>query len=202
MRKNIELIGSKPVGIIGRLAGYIMNITNGALYKQIIHNFITSGKAEASIKSVLDIGCGGGKVVKIFYSLLKEGKICGIDHSIEMVKLSRKVNKKGIRSECVKILKADVKKIPYENNSFDMVTAFDTINFWEDYSTCCNEIKRVLKKQGVFLIVNKYPKKGSKWYEFINFKSDKEYRYFLSRNGFKDIEIEFVKNTIIIKSSI
>ena len=80
------------------------------------------------------------------------------------------------------------------------MTAFDTISFWNDFNDSINEIKRVLKQDGIFFIVNGYPKVGTKWYDFVKFKNDSEYRAFLTRHSFKEINLIIEKNTIIIKA--
>lgn len=48
----------------------------------------------------------------------------------------------------------DVKKLPFKDESIDIVTAFETIYFWNDIEECFKEIYRVLKKDGQFLICN------------------------------------------------
>jgi len=196
----METIGSKPVGLKGRLAGVIMNLIHASQYKKIIQKYLVENIDTSDELSVLDIGCGGGKVVNIFSSLIKKVKIFGIDHSLDMVNLSQKVNKNGINNGMIEIIQGDVKKIPYPNDSFNIVTAFDTISFWNDFNDSINEIKRVLKQDGIFFIVNGYPKVGTKWYDFVKFKNDSEYRAFLTRNGFKEINLVIEKNTIIIKA--
>jgi len=196
----METIGSKPVGLKGRLAGVIMNLIHASQYKKIIQKYLVENIDTSDELSVLDIGCGGGKVINIFSSLIKKVKIFGIDHSPDMVNLSKKVNKNGINNGMIEIVQGDVKKLPYPNDSFNIVTAFDTISFWNDFNDSINEIKRVLKQDGIFFIVNGYPKVGTKWYDFVKFKNDSEYRAFLTRNGFKEINLVIEKNTIIIKA--
>jgi len=196
----METIGSKPVGLKGRLAGVIMNLIHASQYKKIIQKYLVENIDTPDELSVLDIGCGGGKVINIFSSLIKKVKIFGIDHSPDMVNLSKKVNKNGINNGMIEIVQGDVKKLPYPNDSFNIVTAFDTISFWNDFNDSINEIKRVLKQDGIFFIVNGYPKVGTKWYDFVKFKNDSEYRAFLTRNGFKEINLVIEKNTIIIKA--
>lgn len=196
----METTGSKPVGLKGRLAGVIMNLIHASQYKKIIQKYLVEDIDTSDELSVLDIGCGGGKVVNIFSSLIKRVKIFGIDHSPDMVNLSQKINKNGINNGMIEIVQGDVKKLPYPNDSFNIVTAFDTISFWNDFNDSINEIKRVLKQDGIFLIVNGYPKVGTKWYDFVKFKNDSEYRAFLTRHGFKKINLVIEKNTIIIKT--
>jgi ubiquinone/menaquinone biosynthesis C-methylase UbiE len=50
----------------------------------------------------------------------------------------------------VDIVQSDVTDLPYPNNYFDIITAFDTINFWTDFNKALFEIKRVLKEDGKF----------------------------------------------------
>lgn len=95
----MEKIGQKPSGLKGILASLIMNLLNKNQYKKIITNYIIPRIDSSSALNVLDIGCGGGKTISIFSSLLKKSKITGIDHSAEMVALSKKVNKKTFNME-------------------------------------------------------------------------------------------------------
>jgi ubiquinone/menaquinone biosynthesis C-methylase UbiE len=192
-----ETIGSKPIGLFGKLAGIVMNLIHARQYRELIQKYIID-KTNNVPMSILDIGCGGGKTINIFYSLLKTSNIYGIDHSFDMVNLSKIVNKKGILDGSIEIVQGDVQKIPYSNELFNIVTAFDTISFWDDVSISINEIKRVLKPDGIFVIVNGYPQPGTKWYEIVKFKTDDEYRSYLKKNGFNIIDIYIEKNTIII----
>jgi len=198
MNNEIAAIGSKPSGCTGNIAGRIMNRIHSSSYKKIINNIIMRYFPDENKKSVLDIGCGGGISVKLFSDIKEINEVVGIDYSEGMVKLSKAFNKKYINSGKVSILHADVSALPLENEHFDIITAFDTINFWADHKKAISEIIRILKINGVFFIINAYPKVGTKWHGFIKFKSDREYREFLIRHGLKNIKSELKKNTIII----
>jgi ubiquinone/menaquinone biosynthesis C-methylase UbiE len=65
--------------------------------------------------------------------MLEKSKIYGIDYSVDMVNLSSRVNKAGISNGTVNIVQGNVNKLPYSDDFFDIVTAFDTINFWNDF---------------------------------------------------------------------
>ena len=201
LKNDIETVGSKPTGLKGTIAGRIMNIIHAGFYKKIITDYIICDKNDAKECHVLDIGCGGGITLKLFSSESSVKKTCGIDYSIEMVKLAKKLNQKKITKKTVEILKADVLKIPYGNDSFNIVTAFDTINFWPDHNKALSEIKRVLKINGKFFIINAYPREGTKWHDFVKFKNNKEYEKLFSLNGFVNINSFFVKNTIIVSGN-
>lgn len=102
--------------------------------------------------TVLDLGCGGGRNIEYF--LTKANKVYGLDHSEVSVKMASEINKEAIKSGRCKILVGDAKSLPLKDESMDIITAFETIYFWNDIDECFKEIYRVLKKDGKFLICN------------------------------------------------
>lgn len=102
--------------------------------------------------TVLDLGCGGGRNIEYF--LTKADKVYGMDHSQASVKMARERNKEAINSGRCQILVGDVKSLPFKDESMDMVTAFETIYFWNEIEVCFKEIYRVLNDGGRFLICN------------------------------------------------
>ena len=197
MKNNFETVGSKPIGIKGLLAGKIMNFIHAGFYRKIINEIIISDNNLSEI-IILDIGCGGGTSIKSLSNHSSVKKTYGIDYSEDMVKLSRKFNQQKINIGSVEIEVADVAKLPFKNDSFDIITAFDTINFWPDQEKAILEILRTIKHGGSFFIINAFPEEGTKWFDFVKYKSKREYEEFLSSNGFSEISCVFKKNTIIV----
>lgn len=121
---------------------------------------------------VLDLGCGGGRNIEYF--LTKADKVYGLDHSETSVKMASEINKKAIDTGRCQILVGDVKNLPFEDVSIDIVTAFETIYFWNDIEECFREIYRVLKNGGQFLICNEVSSKErrdvKKLLKMINFE--------------------------------
>jgi ubiquinone/menaquinone biosynthesis C-methylase UbiE len=196
---NFETIGSKPIGIKGFLAGKIMNFIHAGLYRKIINEIIIPYESKLSEVTILDIGCGGGTGIRSFSYHPSVKKVYGIDYSEDMVKLSQKLNQKELNTGRVEIKIADVSKLPFDNDSFDIITAFDTINFWPDQKIAILEILRTVKHGGSFFIINAFPKEGTKWFDFVKYKNEKEYEEYLSSNGFSNVSCVFKKNTIIVK---
>ena len=113
------------------------------------------GRSYLEIKkeyTVLDLGCGGGRNIEYF--LTKANKVYGIDHSETSVKMASQINKEAIESGRCQISVGDVRSLPFENESIDIITAFETIYFWDDIEECFKEIYRILNKGGQFLICN------------------------------------------------
>ncbi|MCD4666588.1 class I SAM-dependent methyltransferase [archaeon] len=92
---------------------------------------------------ILDAGCGTGFNIQV---LKKYGYVGGIDFSEEAVKFCRK---KGIN-----IKKGSVEKLPFKDNSFDLITCFEVIYHKGVKSDlkALNEFNRVLKKNGLLLV--------------------------------------------------
>ena len=169
------------------------------------------GLKHLNIKSddiVLDVGCGGGMNVKRMAENAK--KVYGIDYSIESVKLSKEVNERLINEGKVEIREGNVKSLPFEDNTFDIVTAFETVYFWPDIEKCFGEVKRVLKPGGIFLIGMET--NGSDnfimkfWKHFIDMEmyTDNEIATFLENNEYNQMTVylrEGKSNKEIIKSN-
>lgn len=125
-----------------------------------------------STDTLLDLGCGGGRNIQYF--LTKANKVYGIDYSMASVDIARILNDKDIKDGRCQIIEGDVKNIPFDEKTIDIVTAFETIYFWKDIEACFREIHRVLKDGGEFLIVNegayREHKNIKKWADMLNFE--------------------------------
>ena len=93
-------------------------------------------------KSLLDIGCGAGVHIKEY---TKKGAKCfGIDISKTMISLAKKNN------PSVDFKVGSVTKLPYKDNSFDVITSSLCFDYIENLIIAFKEVSRVLKKGGIF----------------------------------------------------
>ena len=137
-----------PKGIFGRIAVSVMNNGHSNISKWGISYLQLNEDAK-----VLDIGCGGGANVERLISMHPKGYIYGLDYSIDSVMVSRKKNTANLGKHC-DIIHGSVSKLPFEEELFDGVTAFETVYFWPDIENDFAEVYRVLKPGGTFLICN------------------------------------------------
>lgn len=111
------------------------------------------------------------------------------------VEKSRKVNQKEIDKGRCEILQASVMELPFAEEQFDLVTAFETVYFWPDLLKSFQEIYRVMKSGGVFFICNECngdTDKDNKWMEKIPgmiIYKDSQLKSILLQAGFHDIKI-------------
>ena len=80
---------------------------------------------------ILDVGCGGGAAIAEMLKLSPGSVIQGIDYSETSVRESSLLNREFLGSRCF-IRQADAAALPFEDNSFDLVTAVETVYFWPD----------------------------------------------------------------------
>lgn len=179
----------KPEGFLGKM---MVNGMNGASHSALADwgfGFIKKEKAARS----LDCGCGGGANVKRL--LERSEKAYGVDYSEVSVQKSRQTNACAIRSGRCKILQADVCSLPFENDSFDIVTAFETVYFWQNIGKAFSDIYRVLKIGGVFAITNestgtdKTSVKFSQIIDGMQLYTGEDLKALLEKAGFAEIEI-------------
>ncbi len=149
-------------------------------------------------EDVLDVGCGGGQNIANFLKRTN-GKVHGIDYSPASVAKSLKKNKKAVTEKRSEIVQANVSAIPFENKTFDLVTAFETIYFWENIINDFKEVKRVLKPNGKFVVCNESSKMegNERWTNILdmNIYTAEEIIDTMQQAGFADIKSYKKKNT-------
>ncbi len=114
----------------------------------------TSKIAIARDHDVLDIGCGGGRNLEFFLENCPYGTVTGVDRSELSVDFSIKKNEKAVSEGRCKVLEADVSSLPFDDLSFDIVTAFETVYYWPTITDSFREVLRVLRMGGTFMICN------------------------------------------------
>lgn len=155
----------KPVGFGGKIMVAMMNSGHSAMADWGFGHISVPESA-----TVLDAGCGGGANIKKLLAKCPKGYVRGIDYSEVSVEKSRKVNAKAIAAGHCEVIQASVAELPFEDNTFDVVTAFETIYFWPGLANCFREVYRVTKSGGVFFICNESngeTTKDDKWTEKI-----------------------------------
>lgn len=181
----------KPEGKSGKLMVTVMNWG---------HSFVSNwGLKHIQLKEAdtcLDIGCGGGANVKRLLKKCPKGKVVGLDYSQVSVEKTKEVNQKAIQEGRCEAIQGDVMDLPFEESTFNVVTAFETIYFWPDLKKSFEEVYKVLKEGGTFLCVNEYNKENEsnkKYVEMIEgmtIHSTKEVVELLEIVGFKVIQYD------------
>ncbi|MFX1520582.1 MAG: class I SAM-dependent methyltransferase [Promethearchaeota archaeon] len=111
--------------------------------KRAFHSFL---KSLPSNTLILDLGTGTGVLLQ--FLLQKNFEVIGIDFSKDMIKKAKK--KIGQRQGALFI--GDIENLPFQKETFDIVTAMTTLEFVENVEKLLYEIWRVLKSGGKFIL--------------------------------------------------
>jgi len=138
----------EPRGWFGRLTLHRMNKS---------HSKLTDwGLSHLTIQPefiILDVGCGGGRTISKLAALATGGKVFGVDYSAESVDVSQKLNAQAIQEGRVDVRQAAVSQLPFEENTFDLITAVETHFWWPDLPNDLKEVFRVTKSGGQLAII-------------------------------------------------
>lgn len=153
--------------------------------------------------SILDIGCGGGVNIEKFLKLTS-GNVDGLDYSEVSVISSIKQNQNAIDNKRCRIIQADVSSMPIDDESYDLVTAFETIYFWPDIKETFKEVFRIIRPGGQFMIAQgtdgNHPD-DELWLatvEGMNLYTARELEKYLLDAGFKNVKSNVKKDDYIL----
>ena len=179
----------KPEGLIGKMmAGGMNGGSHMKLAEWGMSHFDIGG-------DVLDIGCGGGG--NIDRMLRRDGvsSVKGADYSEVSVGKSRKVNAKAISEGRCEIVQADARELPFDDGSFDTVTAFETVYFWPGIDACFKGIFGKLRSGGRFAVTNESTGTDDASVKYaaiidgMNLYTPEDLKDLMENAGFSDIEM-------------
>lgn len=192
----------KPVGFGGKIMVSMMNLGHGPVATWGLEFLHLSPEAR-----VLDCGCGGGANMKRLLKKCPHGIVKGIDYSPVSVEKTKKVNEAAIAEGRCAVLQGSVTDMSFADDWFDVVTAFETVYFWPNLPECFQEVYRVLKPGGTFLICNESngdTNKDEKWTDIIGgmtIYKGTELKTYLEQTGFRDIQIHKTKSWLCVTGS-
>ena len=138
----------KPKGRIGRMMASGMN---GGPHEKLAR----WGMSHFEIRGdVLDLGCGGGGNISRMLEMDGVRTVKGLDYSEVSVAKSKDVNSSAVSEGRCAIVQGDVRDMPFDDGSFDTVTAFETVYFWPEIEDTFRQVFRVVRPGGVFTVTN------------------------------------------------
>jgi SAM-dependent methyltransferase len=100
------------------------------------------GEGSADRRQILDVGCGTGTMLSHLASF---GKAQGVDIDEEAVGYCHERGLLDVRL-------GEAAKLPFEDGSFDLVTALDVVEHLDDDVAALREMRRVLRPGGHLLV--------------------------------------------------
>ena len=108
--------------------------------------------SDSKPKIILDIATGTGDLA-ILIAQSNAEKIIGLDISAGMLEVGRKKVEEKKLSNSIELILGDSENMPFEDNYFDAITVGFGVRNFENLEKGFAEILRVLKPNGVFVIL-------------------------------------------------
>lgn len=110
-------------------------------------NLVMFLSPKENIQSVLDVGCGDGYLCHLFKEKGVKN-ISGVDLSETRVKYAKS------KFPDIEFRQAEVYRLPFKDNSFELITAVELLEHLEDPSAAIKELKRVSNKYILITVPN------------------------------------------------
>lgn len=143
---------------------------------------------------MLDVGCGGGANMLRLLERCPSGHVTGIDYAPTSVEASRKTCAAEIAAGRCDVQHGNVNALEFDDNTYDAITAFETVYFWPEIVQAFREVLRVLKPDGTFFICNDDDGTNPTSHEFattiegMSVYTKEQLADLLEEAGFEDIE--------------
>lgn len=107
-------------------------------------------QAESRFKptSVLDIGCGSGRLLRKVHAYWPQAHLCGVDPAQGMLSVARQLTPEAGFSL------GSAEALPLSDASVDLVLSTLSFHHWHDQATGVREVARVLRPGGGFLLAD------------------------------------------------
>ena len=145
--KNIAKQLSCPEGEHGIKTGEMMHASNIGMTTSAIEALDLK-----SDENILEIGHGNGGHIAQLLSKAENLKYYGADTSETMIAEAKEINQDFVDKGTVHFELTDGATLPFKNNQFDKIFTVNTLYFWSNPSEYLNEIKRVLKPNGILAL--------------------------------------------------
>lgn len=120
----------------------------GRVTEQLEFQSVLRAVGEVSGKDVLDIGCGDGRYA---IALARRGaRVVGLDPSGPALEMAKgRARDAGVN---VSLAEGDARSIPFDSETFDIVTAVTVLCFVKSPEKVFGEVERVLRPGGLLVV--------------------------------------------------
>jgi ubiquinone/menaquinone biosynthesis C-methylase UbiE len=180
----------QPSGLFGRyvMPGYLNR------HNDKLNSFTFKSLLLQPDDQVLEVGFGGGALISKIVKVVTEGHITGVDLSNKAVEACSKRFESIINKGLMDLHCASVDELPLAADIFTKVCAVNAIYFWPNPVSSLQQIRRVLRQNGLIIIgfkarsvleKHKVTQNGFSMYE------SNQVEALLKEAGFRDVRCNF-----------
>lgn len=183
----------KPEGLLGKMMLDGMNREHASVSDWGMAHLEGLGPS-----AIAELGCGGGRNASELLGRFPAATLAAVDYSPEAVARTEKMCADEISAGRCRVLQGDVSDLPLGQEEFDLACAFETVYFWPGPRESFEQVFRILRPGGTFLIVNESDglnAKDGKWLSLIEglaIYSEEELVRHLEEAGFAEVRADRV----------
>lgn len=132
--------------IISEKYDFMNNVMSFGTHNYVKYRSIQSLNIQTN-NNIIDLCCGTGDLARIIKQLHPDTCVTGIDISEKMLQIAKSKSSKGK----IQYLQGDVTNLPYQDNTFDIVTMGFGLRNIQNAEKAVEEAYRILKPHGSFL---------------------------------------------------
>lgn len=150
-------------------------------YSIQLYNHAISG-SEIEGKDILEVGCGRGGGLSFVNRYYLPNNVTGVDLNKKAIQFCQKHYKENNNS----FVQADAQKLPFENESFNIVLNIESSHRYPQVDVFLKEVHRVLKPGGLLL--------------FVDFRQEKDFELLdsqINKSGFEFVKKEDITDNVV-----
>jgi SAM-dependent methyltransferase len=148
---------------------------------------------------VIEIGFGGGYLIKKMLNVIKNGRVCGVDFSQDAVNACKKRFARQIKRGILELHCKHAENLELAPDTYTKACTVNTIYFWANPLIALKELHRVLKKDGLLVLCltpEKYMRGRNVARHGFTLYDPGEVSGLIADAGFRDVEIVFAKHRL------
>ena len=159
MTQSNESQAMRPRGLAGRLFAALMERMNEGSYLWAIDRL-----QQTKPQSIYEIGFGTGRFLELAAGKLHVRRIRGVDPAELMVATAKKRLRKFKQNADIEVRLGDDSATPWTAESFDVIAAVHSFQFWKDPAKTLTRLRGQLSPQGrLVLILRSHGRNPPSW---------------------------------------
>ena len=141
---------------------------------------------------VLEVGFGGGWLLRRMAAVVENCDVSGVDISETMVSLARRRLFSQIATGSIRLFQARAETLPFLDNGFDKICSVNSMFYWDDQQVGLAELRRILRPGGrlVLCLTRKSDLETRRFARNLTLLDEHQLVHLLEKTGFSLLEVK------------